>query len=795
MTTKAPSLTGDRNLPSDLNDNYINKMYIPLFGGIHPNYPDDANADDSRGEFFISQLRKVATFNKKEGEPYTAVRGYRIKTKKGEMIRPTTEEVLEASKQVILYSSPEEIEKRVQARVRDWDRARRSRQGESEELYEPEIPLMKEPQMPESHFKSTRGRYNRDEGNTQFKSILSWMYHQTDLYQEMITFICQFTERIGGKQLSNIYQVLPFITSIPLMPNKGERNFAIAVVQAFVKDLYIDGNPIFKETELIMNPDMWRSISDGLFFSKREIIANLFGDKGTNFVEHGISMNDDTVMETYRQAILKAQCDPNDRSIRFFTPHAMGKYLMKQIEGAINKVKEDDIKYASLHASKQTIASPNISSPYLDQIAKYDKSKKSVKKYRYIRKDKDKELYIITEDGTETPASDFTKEAMCQAIGMDPKDNIYCDNFLRDCINGRNIGACSHFLSTPTFWIRDLDNYLDNINLYLAHVALEQYKIPKEVRDGLVIYMDIDKWHTRLFHFAQSGQEGLDRNTVQNIIQNEALNAVIQGIIQQINATPTILNPSVVGEVIKEEAKASSPIFAFIRGTENQHSSWPKGRIAPGEIPAVVDAKMKELKGHYDAIYKLFKPMLHTIVGSPNIRKHPYMHNLLSRLGGGAGEIDNYNVQSTDFYSYYKRLENLIKMVETGVMPSWLHDTVRNYENLLKENGINIAEEDLKHLYTVIDGIKKLEKQVLFAIKGAAVFALVLNSDIGPVVKDLPHDNQAEHSRLGDLYALKNKTIDQMFKMLRIAKKKLDTYCSKTNKVGSLCSHLAELAP
>jgi hypothetical protein len=768
------SLTGDRLLSSKLHGTDINKMYIPLFGGIDPINPGMASQVDHRGEFFISQLRKIATLNKKEGESYTAVREYRYKTTK-------TEKDYLTSVRDRLDIGNEDV----------WA----SRQTIS--------PRQTSKMMP------TLTHYNKDEGNTQFKNILPWMYDKNELYSEMLIFICEFTERIGNKNLDDkvLPGVLNFIRSIPNFDDKGERNFAIAVVQTFVKDLsynssstYIDnltGQPI----EYIMNPDKWDNISAGLFFSKRTIIHNLFGNKFTRSTDPTshtkTDYNDETVMGKYRQAILKAQCNPDERSIRFFTPNAMGRYLMKQVESAINRVKEEDIKHESSHAQTHahTLASPNISSPLLDNLATtYDKSKKFVKKYRYIRRDK--ELYIVTEDGKETLANDFSKD-ICQAVGMNTTSNykINCDNFIIDCIGGKNIGACAYFLFNEIFWIKELHDYLDNINLYLAHVALEQYKIPKDMRDGLVIYKNVTEWHKLLNDYGTNGNEGLNDQTAKAIIQNEPLNAVIQGIINQINATPAILNPSVVGEVIKEEAKSSSPVIAYLRGTNNPHSSWSKGRIAPGEIPAVVDTKMKELTGHYDEIYKIFKPMLRNIVGSPNILRHPYMHNFFPRLGGGAGEIENYNVQSTDFYSYYKRLENLIKMVETGVMPSWLHDTVRNYENLLKENGINIAEGDLKHLHEVIDGIKKLEKQVLFAIKGAASFALLLNSDIGPVVKDLPSDSQEEHLDLKRLYALKNKTIDQMFKMLEIATKKLEKYCSKTNKLGGLCGDLAKIAP
>jgi len=738
LISSLPTTTGylaQRTEASKLHGTDVNSMYIPLLGGIddtaHPGKPDH------RVELFIAQLRKEANFNKQEGESYTAVRTMSISVKKGI----------------------------------DLNRGR--------------------------VIKPTSERIKKDEGNVQFKRPLSWMFDKEALYNEMLVFLCELTKRLHNQLVSS--EAINFIKTIPGMPDAGERNFAIAVVQTFVREIS-NGT-----TDIIEQPQEWANTIKGQYYSKVKIIESLFGYKGTiitsEYYDNFADMPDEGIMKTYRDEIFAKDCPlPTNR---VFTSYALDRFLQKQVEAAINQIEkvENDASTKPSPTPKLT----TLNSTLLDNLKKYDKSIKPVENYRYIRKE-DKQLYIQTPDGTEKRAKDFTIDDACKATGLNdenPNYRTFCNNFLQDCINGKNVGACADFLKSSIFWSKGVVDYLDNINLFLAHLALEKYKIPHVDVNGIVMYDTVAAWHKKLDEYASKKEEGLDTTSVGAIKANEALNAVIEGIIGQINARPAILNPDAIGDTVIEEAKTPSPVLALLRGTNNLHPSQPKGRIALGEVKVIVDKHVEEINARLDAIKKLSPHMLRHIAGSPNILMHPmfnqlFLHSRPLRGGNQAGgdriKIDQYNVQSTDFYDHYKNIEKLIKLTDTGEMPAWLYTTVKNTETILTQNGINIAKGDLDHIYKVIENLNKVEKQILFALKGAMKFALVLNSDIGPVVKDQPSDKGADDASFNGLYAFKHKTIDQMFKMFEIAINKLEKYCSKTNKVGGLCSYLVDLS-
>ena len=729
-----------RTEASKLHGTDVNSVYIPLLGGIdNAYYPGQP---DHRVELFIAQLRKEANFNKREGEPYTAVRSFTVKVLTGTQT------------------------------------------------------------FPPPGFKATSERITKDEGNVQFKRSLSWIIDKGPLYKEMLMFLCELTERLNGQRVSSKTGAIDFIKTIPGMPDTGERNFAIAVVQTFVDTLSNGTRDIIEE------PEKWATATDGKYYPKIDIINTLFGYKSTRLTstystDHGY-LTDEGIMNTYREAVHNKPCDTIRSTSRVFTTYALERFLQKQVEAAINQIEkvEND---ASTKPSPTPTLTP-LNSALLDSLKKYDKSIKPVENYRYIRKD-DKQLYILTPDGTEKRAKDFTTEDACKATGLDTSSTstykFFCNNFLQDCINGKNVGACANFLNGATFWSKGVVDYLDNINLFLAHLALEKYKIPQVNVNGIVMYDTVAAWHKKLDEYAAVKAEGLNTVSVARIKANEALNAVIEGIIGQINARPAILNPDAIGDTVIEEAKTPSPVLALLRGTNNLHPSQPKGRIALGEVKVIVDKHVEEINAHLDALKKLSPHMFRHIAGSPNILMHPMFNQLFLhpraltggiQAGGDRIKIEEYNVQSTDFYDHYKNIEKLIKLTDTGEMPAWLYTTVKNTETILTQNGINIAKGDLDHIYKVIENLNKVEKQILFALKGAMKFALVLNSDIGPVVKDQPSDNGANDVNFKGLYAYKNKTIDQMFKMFEIALNKLEKYCSKTNKVGGLCSYLVDLS-
>jgi hypothetical protein len=722
-----------RTEASKLHGTDVNSVYIPLLGGIDDRYYP--GKPDHRVELFIAQLRKEANFNKQEGESYKAVRSISNSVLTGVQTFPG--------------------------------------------------------------FKATTERITQDEGNVQFKRPLPWMIDKEPLYNEMLKFLCELTERLNGQPVSSKTEAIDFIKTIPGMPDAGERNFAIAVVQTFVIELRNTSSNIIEK------PQEWASVTHGTYYSKIDIIHTLFGYKGTRLTSaysaaHA-NLPDESIMQTYRDAINAVKCDNIFSTSRVFTSYALERFLQKQVEAAINQIEKVENDASTKPSSTPTPTLLN--STLLDNLKKYDKSIKPVENYRYIRKD-DKQLYILTPDGTEKRAKDFTTDDACKATGLkDPNYHYFCNTFLQDCINGKNVGACANFLQGATFWSKGVVDYLDNINLFLAHLALEKYKIPHVDVNGIVMYDTVVAWHKKLEEYASAGNEGLNTSAVAAIKANEALNAVIEGIIGQINARPAILNPDAIGDTVIEEAKTPSPVLALLRGTNNLHPSQPKGRIALGEVKVIVDKHVEEINAHLDAIKKLSPHMLRVIAGSPNISVHPMFNQLFLRAltggnqaGGDRIKIDEYNVQSTDFYDHYKNIEKLIKLTDTGEMPAWLYTTVKNTETILTQNGINIAKGDLDHIYKVIENLNKVEKQILFALKGAMKFALVLNSDIGPVVKDQPSDNRADDASFNGLYTFKHKTIDQMFKMFEIAINKLEKYCSKTNKVGGLCSYLVDLS-
>jgi hypothetical protein len=632
----------------------------------------------------------------------------------------------------------------------------------------------------------TAVKITRETGNVQFREVMSWM-KEDDMYPSWLQFFCELRKRLNGKSIHKIKGSDDFIKTINHIP-LPERNFAIAIVQTFLKTLIIENGQ--EHVDILYKPDKWEHATDGYYYDENDIINNLFGitpvlavKTGDDFINH---KEDRDKLYKIRTDILKENCsiEATD-SPREFEHYKLERYASKEVQAAINKVLKEQKEKEAANAAKKSSEEPFMTSSLLETIKKH--TYKSEHKYKYIR-NQDKELYIVYPDGTKISATELALrdngKATCDATG------IYvhgCQSFLRDCINGRNIGQCKMFLANPDYWVKDLHKLLDNTNLFLAHIALKAYKIPTFTKADLIFYKSVKDWHASLDEYVQYGEEDLDSSAVNHIKKNEELTALLDALINAINARPAILNPSVIGDTVIE-TENESIIFKYLVG-KTEHGLMPKPRIVSGTIKDIVSTKVVELEKKFEEIKQLMPQLFSSINGSKRaIQSHPRIVIMRPQRGAGPNSI-NTIIASNDFYEPYNRINEMIDNIETGVIPPWLLNTVTIYNNILKESGINISPDDLDNVKKVINTLKDTEKNILIAIKVSVAVALVLHSDIGSVLSDDPKDDVI----FAGLRAVQNKTIDQMFEMYNIAMKKLNKHCSKMNKVGGICDHLVSL--
>ena len=626
-----------------------------------------------------------------------------------------------------------------------------------------------------------------------FVKELPWMKEDDPIYKDWVNFFCNLGKRLDGKELDR--DAITFINILSNIIGKSypeEYAFAVAVVKTFVDTLTDSKNQSVRD-----DITKWESATKGTYYNKGMIIDNLFPERikftapgtVTQYVERG-----DVPTTKINKAIKEAfDQTPPCPEVLSFDKYRYNLYAQKILTSIMDDVKEE---------VDTLTTEPVITSPFLDSISQHmSKPQQPTKKYKYIRK-ADKVLYIVTKDGTETPAEKFQNDgntiaAVCKTSGLDVT-KVQCDDFFNSCIGGRHLGDCKKFLIDPKFWVEGIQSFLDELNLYLAHKAFIKYKIPTTTRDGLRVYVSTAEWHESLVkRFNTDNPDELTQPDIDHIKSNSHLNAIIDMTVEQINSWPAILNDNVIDEPDPNQQSGGSLTRLYLIGGHGAqlHPSMPRPLVAPGSIHGITVGKVGTLQQSFLNILNLLPQMVQRMPGMPNISTVPFLSSLATQprlASSGPINIDTYNIQSNEFFYLYNKINVLIKSIDAG-LPQWLETTFNIHKSALEQRKIKVAPGDLNSITSVIDALKRTEKIILTALKGMIKYALFFETDLSPAIMSLSTGDSKEDSVLVTLKNLQSKTASQMLRMGEIATKKIDTYCSKSTKVGGICEQIASL--
>jgi hypothetical protein len=635
---------------------------------------------------------------------------------------------------------------------------------------------------------------NESLGNVKFVNELPWMKDNDPMYDDWVNFFCNLGKRLGGTALDA--HAITFINNLYKLEKShpDEYAFAVAVVKTFVEAL-----TNAKSVSVHDDITKWATATKGTYYTKENIINSLFPENiefKTPFSLGTYAAKTDVPTTEINKAIKDAfKQTPHCPEVYSFDKYRYNLYAQKILASIMDDVKEEVDTLTT-----ETV----ITSPFLDSISQHmSKPQQPTKKYRYIRK-ADKVLYIVTKDGKEIPADNFIdtnegdlNKAVCTTTGVN--DPVMCDEFFNSCIGGRNLGDCKRFLIDHNFWVKGIQSFLDELNLYLAHKAFIKYKIPTTTRSGVRVYVSTAEWHKKLEDMLKSGNsDGLTQTEIDQIKSNSQLNAIIDMTVDQINSWPAILNEDVIEELEERKPQSGGSLtkLYLIGGHGAQlHPTMPRPLVAPGSIHGITVGKVGTLQQSFLNILNLLPKIVQSMPGMPNISTVPFLSSLASqpRLASGSPiNLDTYNIQSNEFFYLYNRINVLIKSIDAG-LPQWLETTFNIHKSVLDQRGIKVASDDLKSINQVIERLKEVEKIILTALKGMSKYALFFQTDLSPAIMSLTSGDPAEDKQLETLNKLHSKTADQMLRMGEIATKKIDTYCSKSTKVGGICDQIALL--
>lgn len=653
-------------------------------------------------------------------------------------------------------------------------------------------------------------------GDVAFRTMLDWMRLGNEMYDDWLTFFCQLANRLNWKNVADITGSLDFIRGIKDITDVGERMFAVAVVIVFLRELKND------KTSVLNDSTLWSTATAGSYYSKDEILANLFTNKKefTTSTNLSLSQSDKGPIREFAQAVKHTSC-PVLTTPRVFNKYNYEKYCKKLLDNTMAEVRaEVDRVIAPETHTKELDAS---SIPILKTIAGTQPiSTSPSEKYRYIRKE-DKKLYIITIDGKETLATEFkspgetTLKSTCTAAGFGFTDGAQCDEFFFSCITGRNLGGCSKFLSDREFWVKGKFEFLDNVNLYIAHIALKKYQIPIIVENGLKMY-NFDGWAEVLDAQLTDKTSGLTAEAVKAIKENAPLMDLLKATTERINMFSAILNEDhITGptEGMSSLAKPSS-LTMFLTGRPKAFASQPPVSIPKGTLSELITGKVDQTKAIMKQILLYYHRMIphlqSRMVGVPGV--FPGVFGLHG-LHGGADPVDPYKTwgigspapssspitygsntgDSYDFYKDHVKTKELLNLLQGG-LPSWLESTFNTRFAGLEANGHTMTDSDKKSILKVVEYVKNIEKILLMALHSFAKYGFFMDSELIPfLVSTYKGEDAKWTSEMNGLMKIHTKTVGNMIRIVELTEEKLTKYCDKVGKLGGVCDTLTTLNP
>jgi hypothetical protein len=181
---------------------------------------------------------------------------------------------------------------------------------------------------------------------------------------------------------------------------------------------------------------------------------------------------------------------------------------------------------------------------------------------------------VVVRDGKEMlvkeEATSLGKPEKCWGTGM--KD-VNCNEYITDCLVGKNITECKKFMTNPDFW-RNAQEAVKNMNAKVAYDTLRAFEFrtvtSTENVDGVNMVLNLveetGSWLQRLMES--------DSKTALSVRKNDRLMGYLKMLVEKINTNPAIMNPHFTKfNTYDPLSKSPLGVLGISRSTKNQRSA------------------------------------------------------------------------------------------------------------------------------------------------------------------------------------------------------------------------------
>jgi len=125
----------------------------------------------------------------------------------------------------------------------------------------------------------------------------------------------------------------------------------------------------------------------------------------------------------------------------------------------------------------------------------------------------------------------------CATTGVTSDGALTCQNYLQDCLQGKNIQECARYMQSPNFW-KDAQKEVRTMNPLMIIKTLEAFQFPFVTdKDGLKRAVSPGEWLKNA-----NGLSAVERVAIGS---NSNLMGYLNMLVDRTNNSPAILNPSV----------------------------------------------------------------------------------------------------------------------------------------------------------------------------------------------------------------------------------------------------------
>ena len=478
---------------------------------------------------------------------------------------------------------------------------------------------------------------------------------------------------------------------------------------------------------------------------------------------------------------------------RVFTTRHLERFLRKRVEKIMREA-EDSAEKQLKDISDEIQGGDDMQDELLDTVDKHTQSRQS-KKYTYFR-DKDGVLFVTNTYINKTVrAADSASQSahVCKNSGVaailgDKEDATNCAEFFNFCIDGKDSTGCHNFLTKPSFWTKDIDQFIKNANLYIASKALLKFGITIDSTNGINTFISVDKWLKSLSNNFQ-----LKRN----IEQNEPLIELLKRVIEEINNTSIILNRDAV--IVPNDTKSElTHLGTYI--ARRRKINPPNSSSLPDVYSQVSDKYTSDLKieGNdvLNELENLVKIAKNTVQKKVSFATHNTLNGDKVKMNSKYFQIGgnkNFDITTHEAYTVLQSLIDRIKNMDTGVSIKF-KNVLEGDLKALQVKGRKLSNNHTNLLQKSINYMNRSELVYLKIAYAVQSFLVFFHSEITSFILNLQSGNPSDDDYLKRVVNRVDITIDEIFKMIKIARAKLTKYCASNgtvNKMGKICDELS----